>query len=203
MLALWLWLVPSSFSAEPAPLPPEAVAVWKELDRVQRLRARFEQVQHRSVLATPLTSTGTLVFARPAQVRWEIEKPARSVFVLDGTKVGTAMPDLGYRETLDLAASPEAARFVQGLMVWLGGDLAQVQRDYAVVWKAGPPATVVLTPKEPALVKLLASITLTVDGSPPTIREVVLVEPSGDRVNIALSAIEIDPVLPAGTFVLP
>lgn len=200
---LWLWLLFPSLAAEPTPLPPEAVATWAELDRVQRLRAHFEQVQYRSVLSRPLASTGTLSFERPNQVRWEVERPARSLFVMNGTNVGTALPDLGHRESIDLAASPEAARFVQGLMVWLGGDLAAVQRDYTAVWKSGPPAVLVLTPRDPALVRLLASITLTLGGSPPQIERVVLVEPGGDRVEITFSAIERDPVLPDGTFVLP
>lgn len=200
---IWLWWVLPSFATDPAPLPAEATAIWKDLDQVQRLRARFEQVQHRTILSQPLTSTGTLVFARPNQVRWEVDKPARSVFVMNGTQVGTAMPDLGHRESIDLGASPEAARFVQGLMVWLGGDLAQVQRDYDVVWVPGPPPSVVLTPRGPTLVRLLKSITLTLEGTPARIQRVVLVEPSGDHVDISLSAIEIDPVLPSGTFVLP
>ncbi|MEQ1504194.1 MAG: outer membrane lipoprotein carrier protein LolA [Myxococcota bacterium] len=190
-------------AASPAPLPAEAVSVWSELDRVQRLRARFEQVQHRSILAAPLVSTGTLEFARPARVRWEVDAPVRSVFVLDGTTIGTALPDLGHRESIDLGSNPDAARLIQGLMVWLGGDLEAVRRDYTVVWRSGPPRVVTLTPIDPTLTKLLASIELTIDGAPAEIRRVVLTEPSGDRVEIALSAIERDPVLPAGAFALP
>jgi outer membrane lipoprotein-sorting protein len=135
-----------------------------------------------------------------------VEKPARSLFVMNGTTVTTALPDLGHRESIDLAASPEAARFVQGLMVWLGGDLAAVQRDYTVVWKpaaAGTGPVVVLTPGDPALVRLLTSITLTLGGAPLQIEKVVLVEPGGDHVDIAFSSIERDPALPAGTFSLP
>jgi outer membrane lipoprotein-sorting protein len=72
---LWLWLLLPSFAADPAPLPPEAVSAWAELDRVSRLRARFEQVQHRSVLSRPLVSTGTLSFERPNRVRWGSRSP--------------------------------------------------------------------------------------------------------------------------------
>ncbi|MBA2320822.1 MAG: outer membrane lipoprotein carrier protein LolA [Deltaproteobacteria bacterium] len=200
---MWLALSIAVLAAEPAPLPPEAAAAWAELDDVQRLRAKFEQVQHRSILSTPLVSTGILAFARPGQVRWEVSAPVRSVFVLDGTRLATALPDLGHTESVDLGSNPEAARLVQGLMVWLGGDLAGVQRDYDVTWRAGPPAVVALTPRDAAVRSVLAGLELTIEGTPARIRHVKLLEPGGDRVEIALTAIEIDPVLPAGTFALP
>lgn len=193
---------PALSAAAPA-LPPDAVAVWRELDQVRQLRASFEQTQYRSVLSRPLVSKGTLAFARPNRVRWEVSGPVRSVFVLDGAKVSSALPDLGHTETIDLSSSPEAARLVEGLMVWLGGDLEQVSRDYALAWRSGPPHVAELTPKNPMLAKMLARITLTIEGAPPQVTRVVLLEPSGDRVEIALSAFELDAPLPDGTFSLP
>jgi hypothetical protein len=125
------------------------------------------------------------------------------VFVLDGARVSTSLPDLDHRETLDLSQSPEASRLVQGLMVWLGGDLERVTRDYDLVWQPGPPRMASLTPRDPTLQKLIARIALTLDGDPPQIRHVTLHEPSGDRVEIALTELVLDPTLPAGTFEAP
>lgn len=197
-----VWTAGVALAETPA-LPPEAVATWQHLEGVAQLRASFVQTQYRSVLSTPLKSTGTLAFARPNRIRWEVEGPVHSVFVLDGAKVGSSMPELGLRETLDLSASPEASRLVEGLMVWLGGDLSIVARDYDLVWKSGPPHVAELVPKNPMLRKVLAKIVLTVTGSPPQVTSVVLHEPSGDRVEIALSGYVLDAELPAGTFVLP
>lgn len=201
MLVL-LWSLADAVAAEPAPIPPEAEAAWAQLASVQRLTARFEQTQHRSVLAAPLKSTGRLAYQRPDRVRWEVDGPVRSVFVLNGARVSTAMPDLDHRETLDLSRSPEAARLVQGLMVWLGGDLERVARDYDLAWQAGA-RTAELTPRDEALKKLLARIVIRMEGEPPQIRSVTLHEPTGDRVEIALRDVVRDPALPDGTFSPP
>jgi outer membrane lipoprotein carrier protein len=195
-----LWMLLSSIvslAAEPAAIPAEARAAWAQL-ATERLTARFEQVQHRSILAQPLRSTGRLAYAQPDKVRWEVEGPVRSVFVLNGARVSTAMPDLDHSETLDLSQSPEAARLVQGLMVWLGGDLERVARDYDLAWQAGPPPVATLTPRDPTLQKLLSRIVLQLEAG--QIRRVTLHEPGGDRVEIALSDVAVDPALPEATF---
>lgn len=198
-LLAWV-LVRPALAAE---LPEEARSVWAELDAVDTVKARFEQVQHRRILSKPLVSTGTLAFARPAQVRWEMETPVRSVFVMSGSRVSTSMPDFGHSETMDLAASPEATRLVRGLMVWLGGDLAEVERDYEVAWTSGPPHLAVLTPRDPALEQILKQIELTIGGAPPAVQRVVLHEPSGDRVEITFRDIALGGQLPPETFSTP
>ncbi len=186
-----------------ADAPPEAVAVWEAMGQVRTLQAQFVQVQHRSLLTRPLESTGTLAFARPDRILWRVEKPAKSVFVIDGTRVGMSYPDLGVREEMDLDGNPDAERLTRGLMVWLAGDLEDVTRDYLVQWKPGPPTVAVLTPRDEMLAGLLSRLELTITGEPPRVDQVVLHEPDGDRVEIVLSDLVLDPAFPPDTFKLP
>ncbi len=195
-----LLLTPLALAGDP---PPEAVEAWNAMSEVRSVQAKFVQVQHRSLLAKPLTSTGTLAFTRPDRILWQVEAPAKSVFVIDGTKVGMAYPDLGVREEMDLGGNEDAERLTRGLMVWLAGDLAQVTRDYDVVWQSGPPEVAVLTPRDDTLKALLSKLELTISGSPPVVDGVVMHEPDGDRVEIALSDLVLDPTLPPDTFKLP
>ncbi|GEM_PF-3149494 len=193
-------LAPVALAAD---APPEAVAAWEAMSQVRSLQAKFVQVQHRSLLSKPLESSGTLAFTRPDRILWRVEQPAASVFVIDGTKVGMAYPDLGVREEMDLEGNPDAERLTRGLMVWLAGDLAQVTRDYHVAWQAGPPSVATLTPKDETLAALLSKLELTVSGDPPTVDAVVMHEPDGDRVEITLTDLVLDPNLPPDTFKLP
>ena len=199
-LALPLLIAPVALAAEP---PAEAVVAWEAMSQVRSVQASFTQVQHRSLLAFPLESTGTLAFTRPDRILWRVEKPAPSIFVIDGTKVGMAYPELGVREEMDLHGNAEAERLTRGLMVWLAGDLEQVTRDYDVAWVPGPPSVAVLTPKDPTLRELLSELELTVSGEPPRVEQVVLHEPDGDRVEIRLTDLVLDPELPPDTFRLP
>ena len=201
-------LLPASlFLAAPLVLasdaPPEAVAVWNAMSEVRTVQARFVQVQHRALLAKPLESTGTLAFSRPDRILWKVEAPASSVFVIDGTKVGMAYPDLGVREEMDLEGNPDAERLTRGLMVWLAGDLEQVTRDYLVTWSPGPPSVATLVPRDDTLSALLSKLELTISGEPPRVDRVVMYEPDGDRIEIALSDLVLDPSLSSDTFKLP
>ena len=198
--AALILLAPVALAAD---TPPEAVAVWNAMSSVRTVSATFTQVQHRSLLSKPLESTGTLAFTRPDRILWKVEQPAASVFVIDGTKVGMAYPDLGVREEMDLDGNPDAERLTRGLMVWLAGDLEQVTRDYHVTWAPGPPSVATLVPRDELLLGLLSKLELTISGEPPRVDRVVMFEPDGDRVEITLSDLVLDPTLPPDTFKLP
>jgi outer membrane lipoprotein-sorting protein len=186
-----------------APVPPEATAAWEAMAPIEQLRARFEQVQHRKILSRPIISTGTLAFARPDKLSWRVEEPMASIFVLDGTKVGQAMPALDVRQELDLSTQPEWSRLVQGLVVWLSGDLERVEEDYDVSWQPGAAPVVVLVPRTQTLRALIAKMELSLAHDPVHVRKVRVEEPSGDSMTIELSEVELNPKLPEETFQLP
>ncbi len=181
-------------------VPPEALATWARMAEVNRLQADFVQVRYSRLLSKPFSSSGTLRFERPGRLAWTVEEPSPSTFVMDGTRVGMWYPDLGVREEIDLSGSPETARLVQGMMIWLGGDLDQVTEQYEFSWTA-PTAT--LTPKETSMKVIVDRLELTIGGEPPLVTAVVIHEPDGDRVEITLQNVQIDPALPANAFDLP
>ncbi len=183
-------------------LPAEAVAAWQELSQVRSLKARFVQTRSTKLLTRPLESSGVLRFQRPDKLAWQMETPGRSLMVMDGSRVGMAYPDLGVREELDLADQPEVAGLVQGMMVWLAGDLEQVSASYQLQWQPGPPRSALLTPRDETLAAIIASLELRLDGDPLQVQHVRLVEPDGDVVEIALHDLHVDPELPADAFQL-
>lgn len=183
-----------------AAVSPDLEAAFAAMAQVKSLQASFTQVQTRQVLSRPLESSGTLAFTRPDRLRWEVTSPAPSLFVLEGTLVGNWWPQLGVREEVDLGERPEVRRTVEAMMVWLQADLAAVQRDFTVTWTA-PVAR--LVPRAEPLNALIHHLDLTVSGAPPRVETVVIAEPDGDRVEIRLTDVVLDPVLPDGTFRLP
>lgn len=185
--------------AEGVDIPPGVAVVWESMDDVERLEAHFTQIRYSTLLSTPFTSSGTLRFERPNRLAWLVEEPAVSAFVIDGTQVGMAMPDLGIRQELELSASPEIARIVEG-MIWLGRDLEQLSESYSLLWSS---PTLQLTPIDPTLQGMIESIELTVGGSPPQVQAVTVREPSGDRVEITLTNIRENPSLSPSAFQLP
>ncbi|HJN76102.1 MAG TPA: outer membrane lipoprotein carrier protein LolA [Myxococcota bacterium] len=185
-----------------AELPADAVTTWDALNRPGTLQADFTQIRTSSLLKEPLETKGRLVFSRPQKMAWTTTAPLSSTFVVDGTKVGMSYPDLGVREEIDLGTNAEVASLVTSMMVWLGGDLDQVQQDYTLTWTPGPPTTALLEPKDERLRSIISTLELHIDTT-PQISEVVITEPDGDTVRIAFENVKLDAALPEGAFVLP
>lgn len=192
----------ASRAGEPA-FPPDALATWTAMEKVQTLEATFRQVRTSRILLAPLVSTGTIRYQRPDRLAWVMETPARSVMVMKGTTVGMAWPDLGTREEVDLAGNEDAARLVESMMIWLGGDLDKVQRDFTMAWTSGNPARCALTPTNPVMKAILARLDLVISGDPPLVRQVTLTEPDGDKVIIDFDHIRPDAALAPNAFELP
>lgn len=190
-IALLLTLVAAFAPLARAGAPLDA-RIWAELARPATLRASFDQVQHRKILAVPLASSGQLQYdrARSALV-WEVLHPARSRFSLEGSLARMEQPDLGISETFDLAAVPDANRVASAMLVWLRADAAAVERDFRVQFGTD---TVRLEPRDPTLSTLLAAITITFVPEPWRVARVELLEPDADRVLIHFHDVVLDGV---------
>jgi outer membrane lipoprotein-sorting protein len=190
-------------------LPVEAVAAWEAMSQVGSLEARFEQRRSTALLSEPLVSTGVLRFVRPDKLAWVVEQPGRSTMVVRGSQVALSYPELGVHEQLDLAGDPDAERLVRSMMVWLAGDLEAVRRDYAVAWASAAPGApegaahlATLTPRDETMAALIARLELSIGGEPLRVLSVVMHEPDGDRVDIAMRDVRMDPGFPDDAFSL-
>jgi hypothetical protein len=110
-------------------------------------------------------------------------------------------------EQLDLSGDPDAERLVRSMMVWLAGDLEQVSRDYALAWADAPLGApegaahlATLTPRDETMAALVARLELSIGGEPLRVLSVVMHEPDGDRVDIAMSDVRMDPDFPDDAF---
>lgn len=171
---------------------------WARLAEVPQLQATFTEVQTRKLLKQPLVSTGTLAFARPDKLRWEVTGAGASVFVIDGAEIAVKMPGVPTTEHLDLTAQPQLAGLVAGLTVWLAGDFAAVQASYDVTWTA--PATATLVPKDPRVARMVARLTLRLSADGRYIEAVDLAEPDGDTMAITLSDVDTATPVPPERF---
>ena len=123
--------------------------------------------------------------------------------VMNGTRVGMAWPDIGISEEVMLSDNPEVAQMVQGMMVWMTADLLTVEKDFTVTWTSGSPCRAALIPRNAAVASMLARIEISVEGEPPTVRTITLVEPDQDTVEITLSDIRPNKTLSVDAFTLP
>ena len=188
-----LLLITRSPSARADDLPPEAREIWAAMSKLQTLRADFTLERTSSLLSRPLVSTGKIRFARPDRLAWVVEQPAPSTFIIDGATVAFSFPDQGMHQRVDLAGDPEMTRLIQGMLVWLEGDLDRVQRDYLMRWTVEDGVgTATLIPRDPTLAEMMGTMALHFPPGGDHALAVSLIEPDGDHTEISFQRTEIN-----------
>ena len=146
--------------------------ILKANDIRTTLEFRFKMTRHSVMLDAPLVSSGHAAFSFPDKVRWEVEKPRPSVYVLD------ASATTDRRQQTMLRNLSKASD--KGLIN---------EEDFAVtVYAAGSSVQVDMVPLRRDLSQLFTLITLMTDSRTGELRSIVLSEAGGDVTEIEISS---------------
>jgi outer membrane lipoprotein carrier protein len=168
-------------AAQTAPATPDAVArdLQRKIDRVTDFSADFVHAYRGGVLKQQATEKGKLLVKKPGKMRWEYTAPEKKLFVSDGRKIYSYIPQdkqvvVSSMPRDDQAPTP--ALFLTGK-----GDIT---RDFNVAFDkvADAPAGSIalkLTPKrhEPDY----ESLTLVVEPKTLNLQMLITVDAQGGR----------------------
>jgi len=154
---------------------------------VATIRARFRQTKYVAMLEEPLVSEGRFTFHRPDQVRWEMVTPEPLVVDINGSELRAGPPG----EVAKIDAGPAVALFRDLAGIFTGaGDYAGKR------FTLGPGASrkdaFLLTPRDPSVARVIASIEIELDPASGGPRRVVIAEAGGDRTEIVLFDVAIE-----------
>ena len=158
-------------------------AILQANDLQTTLQFRFVMTRHSALLTEDLVSRGKAAYAYPDKVRWEVEQPRPSLFVMDGINPGDRRQQSLLRNVAKLGE--------KGLIN---------ETDFIVTVYATPRTWQVdLVPLRRDLSQLFTRITLLTDAGTGVLRSVVLSEQGGDTTQLELSAVvrgeKLDPAL--------
>jgi len=168
-----------SLAAQAATADSVARDLQRKYDKVTDFSADFVHSYRGGVLKQQATERGTLLVKKPGKMRWEYTAPEKKLFVSDGHKIYSYVPQdklviVGTMPTDERAPTP--ALFLTGK-----GDLT---RDFSAAFDkvADAPAGSIalkLTPKrrEPEY----ESLTLVVEPNTLTLRMLITVDAQGGR----------------------
>ena len=80
----WLLILACSLLALSASAQDDILARLKAANTYETLETSFVQTRHSAMLTENLVSEGRMVLASPDRLRWEVQKPFKSVFVSQG-----------------------------------------------------------------------------------------------------------------------
>ncbi|MDE1896875.1 MAG: outer membrane lipoprotein carrier protein LolA [Rhodospirillales bacterium] len=160
------WLVLLCAQTAPGFTLPGLMA---QLAEVRAASARFTETKSLALLTTTLQSSGTLDYKAPDYVRKTTTTPAPQNFLLQNGIV--TLTTNGQTQHFTLAQAPQLAGLVEGVRATLAGDLPALRRYYNLSLSGGPEHwQLLLHPRDPALAKMLAWMSIT--GSGDTITEI-------------------------------
>lgn len=122
------------------------------------IQARFDQEQHLKLLPQPLHATGTLLVARGKGLLWHVRTPFKSrIKLINGHLYNDGQA----------SALPGGQRFARQLMAVLSGNIDALKPHFRIqASEQGALWRLVLTPRDTALAKVIATVTLGGDRSP-------------------------------------
>jgi len=193
-----LALLVAAASAAP-PSPAElARAIQQKYDTVKDLSASFVHSYRGGVLRKEATERGTVQIKKPSRMRWTYESPERKVFVADGNRIYSYIPEDRQVIVAPVPADGEAttpALFLSG-----HGNLT---RDFAAAFPDEPdpmPGTysLLLTPhRQEAEYDWLL---LVVDRGTYRLRKLVTQDAQGGRSTFTFSDVRENTGVPDSTF---
>jgi outer membrane lipoprotein carrier protein len=121
----------------PGPAPAElARAIQQQYDTVRDFSASFEHRYRGGVLRKEAVERGTMQVKKPSRMRWTYESPERKVFVADGVRLYSYIPE--DRQVIVAPVPDEAEATTPALFLSGHGSLV---RDFAASFPRDPDPT--------------------------------------------------------------
>lgn len=168
--------------------------------RIASVEARFVQKKTLPMLARPFVSEGRFFFQAPSRLRWEYDRPVRSVLIMNGGDVKRYFRDPGgWRE--ETGASLTAMQVVLDEIVnWQQGRFDANPRFQASL-SAGPETKVTLVPREASWSRMIRRIELILSREQAGVmKHVRVVEDERSFTDLDFSQVRVNRALPASLF---
>lgn len=165
---------------------------------VRSVRADFTQEKHLPILVRPLISQGYFLYQAPDSLRWEYRTPLRSILMQhEGrTRRWLQGPDGTLRE--ESGAQLEAMGVVSAeIRHWLAGEFGSSTYFEAALAGGG---MIVLTPRQPAMARIIARIEVRLSATPGVIDTVTIHEGPEAYTRLTFHNTELNAALSAHLF---
>jgi outer membrane lipoprotein carrier protein len=94
LIALWLvGFAAPGVQADRPPAPQIARTLQQKYDQVRNFTAHFTHTYTGGVLNKTLTESGTVSVSKPGRMRWEYTSPEKKLFVSDGVRMYSYVPE--------------------------------------------------------------------------------------------------------------
>lgn len=181
-----LWSRSPASPAHAQDCAAECQALLGRFAKMPGLSAQFTEEKRIALLAKPLVSRGTLLFAPPGLLLRRIEAPRASELVITPDEV--RIKDEAGVQRIDLRARDDLRPFIESLTWLLSGNHKALSAAYQTAFQSLPKAGFELTlrPRAEPISKLIEFIRIR--GSGASVAEILVRERSGDETLTRITA---------------
>jgi outer membrane lipoprotein carrier protein len=164
------------------------------------IEARFVQTKTLPMLARPFVSEGRFFYQAPDRLRWEYDRPARSVLIVNGRVAKRFFKDReAWREDAG-AALPVMQTVMEEILHWQQGRF-DANPHFQAALVPGPEPKVTLTPRDPAWRKIIQRIELVLSRQPGVMKTVRVIEDDRSFTLLEFNRVAVNRPLPDALFV--
>jgi outer membrane lipoprotein-sorting protein len=181
---------------------PELLQKFNERQQaVQSLTATFTERKDLSLLAKPVVSNGTFLYAKPARIKWEYSVPEPRIFLITEDRFVAYYPNQKRAEEVPLSK-------LAGRRVFRVFGIGQTSEDLQKFFDISqePPGDekdcylLVLTPKRRRVKDRLQLVRFWVDSKTYLPRKLEYLESDGDSTLLSFANIRLNPEIAEGRF---
>lgn len=197
MTALLLLVLAST----PTALAPELAALAAKMKSVTTLRADVHQDKVLAAFSETITSTGSLVFARPRNLWLDFAGPDGTTLVVNGDEMALRYTALARTERYRLSRDLRAKAIAEHIFLLLEADPRALGEVYVLELVAKSPMTLRLRPRAEALAAVIATIEAQFDER-GLVHRMEIHEAGGDLTRWVFSNVRTNTPVPTERFAL-
>lgn len=175
-LLFLLQLFPAAASANALSLPQ----LMESMAQVESHQSRFTEKKTLGLLKTPLESSGTLAYRRPAFVEKHVLTPQDEKLTVNGDELIWQNNTTGQQRKIRLQNNLHISALVESIRATLAGDLKTLQQFYEVRLQGSRAKwTLSLTPADDDMARILQM--MRIEGAGNRLKTIDITEVGGDR----------------------
>ena len=205
LLALNLGFLPAPARAAEAVGQAETVAllksVGKKVSDFKTLKTEFTQEKKMAMFQKKLVMKGRIFLRKPSQIAWHVDSPLRYSVLITDKLIRQWDEDTNKVQEVSLAKNPIFQNVLNQLSVWFSGDFSTLIDSNEVHVVKREPLVLEFVPKENNMSrKVVKSITITFREDMTYLKQLRILEVSGDVTTIHFEKTQINVPLDAKSF---
>lgn len=159
------------------------------------LKTNFVQEKDLAIFQNKIIMKGRIYLQKPNRMAWHVDEPVKYSVVITDKSIRQWDEDTNRVQEIALSGNPVFQNVLNQLTVWFSGDYISLLKDYDARILKKAPLVFEFTPKGNNVAgKIIKSITIGLREDEKYLRQIKILELSGDSTTITFKDTVFDPV---------